>query len=347
MTLLRRHKTGFLERTVLLLFAFAATAACTPMQDHVVFVTKTSLGVDFDAEPPAASIGYDRVEGYLGPRADNGSVPPVLASIQSSGGAFNSDVRQTYATGSAAVAVARGISNTAATPVGSDETIAGGLKLMFFGTSSSVGLKVAGGPSGPSSVTFGYKRKEVSVIPLARVPTAAGQPQQYRYPAVIASIDTTASAVSATGAKLTNAQFFATGLAAEYYARSPAVQAAFSDRSKEALQAFDRAETQQRFAAADILACYAGVLPDKRPQVWQDAQARGLLKAEQEKGQPVPPADQILQQLLALNAAGGNSAALASNLYATQISQPSGFTPGREATLGQHRDAVCKLVAGG
>ena len=345
--MLRHRKPGSSGGLALLALAFAATAACAPMQDHVVFVTKTSMAVDFDSEPPAASIGYDRVEGYLGPRADDGSVPPVLASIQSSGGAFNSDVRQTYATGAAAVAVARGFSNTAPTPVANDETIAGGLKLMFFGTSSSVGLKVAGGTAGVTSATFGYKRKEVSVIPLARIPTAAGQPQQYRYPAVIASIDTTANAVSATGAKLTNAQFFATGLAAEHYARSAAVQAAFSDRSKEALQAFDRAETQQRFIAGDLLACYAGVLPDKRPQIWQDAQARGLLVAPQEKDGPVPAADEVLQQLLTLNGMGGTNAALASNLYATQISQPSGFNPAREAALGAHRETVCKLVAAG
>jgi hypothetical protein len=331
----------------LLALGFAATAACTPLQDHVVFVTKTSMGVDFDAEPPAVTIGYDRVEGYLGPRADDGSVPPVLASIQSDGKPFGSKVRQTYATGAAAVRVAEGMAGHDSDDVSTDQTISGGLKLMFFGTTTSVGLKVAGGPSGPSSATFGYKRKEASIIPLGRLPAEEGKPQKYVYPSVIASIDTTAGASSVQAAGLSNTQFFATGRAAEHYASTAPVQQAFNERSKEALQAFDRTETQQRLVAGDVLACYAGVLPDKRPQVWQDAQARGLLVAPQEEGEPAPAADETLQQLMTLNGLGPNSAAMASNLYATQISQPRGFTAGRESALNGHRDMVCKLVAAG
>lgn len=347
MTFLRNPRIRPLPMSALAgLVMVAVTSGCAPRQDHVVFVTRTSLGVDFDAEPPAASIGYDRIEGYLGPRAEDGSVPPVLASIQSSGGVFNSDIRQTYATGRAAIAVARGFSGAPPqAPVPDDDTISGDLKLMFFGTSSSVGLKVAGGPSGPTSVSFGYKRKEASVIPLARLPTPPGQPQRYRYPSVIASIDTTAKAVSTTGAALTNAQFFATGLAAEHYGRSPTVQKAFGDRSAEALQAFNQIEGQQRAVAADILACYSGLTAAKRPTAWQDAQTRGLLQAEQEEGEPLPAPDAVIQQLTTLNGGGENDVALASNVYATQISQPSGFTPGREASLSQHRNAVCKLLS--
>jgi hypothetical protein len=124
------------------------------------------------------------------------------------------------------------------------------------------------------------------------------------------------------------------------------VQEAFRKRGNESLQAFDATETKQRVLAAAVLTCYSGVLPQARPQAWTDAQTRGLLKPEQEEGEAAPAADQMLVQLNGLHAAGDKQAALASNLYATQISQPSGFSPDRETLLEQHRDAVCKLAAG-
>ena len=70
--------------------------------DSVLFVTKTSIGLDFDTKPPAASIAYDRTEGYLAPRYDNGAIPPVYGRIRSDAKIFNANVRQIYATGSAA-----------------------------------------------------------------------------------------------------------------------------------------------------------------------------------------------------------------------------------------------------
>jgi hypothetical protein len=334
------------------LLALLLLPACAPKQDHVVFVTRTSLGVDFDSEPPTAAIGYDRVEGYLGPRAEDGSVPPVLASIQSSGGAFNSDVRQTYATGEAAVSIARGLNNVQQPALPETQEIVGAPKLMFFGTSSNVGLKVAGGPTGVSSANFGYKRKEVSVIPLAKIATRDGKPV-YKYPAVVASMDTTAGAQGASGARLSNAQFFATGQAAVLYGRSEVVQEAFHDRAREALHAFNESESKQRIAAGSVLACYGALFPDQRAQAWSDAQARGLLVEPQEEGQPPPAPDAVLQQLTALAKADGKDAATvrrdtatASSLYTAHITQPSGFTPKREEGLNQHRDAVCQLAKG-
>lgn len=55
-----------------------------------------------DGAPASASIAYDRTEGYLGPRFENGSVPPVVAKISSNGLLLGRDVRQYYATGAAA-----------------------------------------------------------------------------------------------------------------------------------------------------------------------------------------------------------------------------------------------------
>ena len=51
-----------------LLMALLLLTGCASRLDTVVFVTKTSLGVDVEQTPPTASIAYDRVEGYFGPR---------------------------------------------------------------------------------------------------------------------------------------------------------------------------------------------------------------------------------------------------------------------------------------
>jgi hypothetical protein len=79
-----------------------AMAGCAST-DHVLFVTKTSIGIDFDAKPATASIAYDRIEGYVAPRYANGEIPPVVASVKSDGAIFKPAMRQVYATGDAAV----------------------------------------------------------------------------------------------------------------------------------------------------------------------------------------------------------------------------------------------------
>ena len=75
--------------------------ACASGQNTVVFVTKTSLGVDVEQTPPTASIACDRVEGYFGPRYDTGAVPPVVASFITNGELLGRDVKQVCATGDA------------------------------------------------------------------------------------------------------------------------------------------------------------------------------------------------------------------------------------------------------
>ena len=107
--------------------------------DSVMFVTNTSIGLDLDAQPTTASIGYSRVEGYVGPRYDNGALPPVVASLETGGGIINPSIRQVYATGAAA---AKAVS----TPHAQDgpATLSGDpskKKLVFFGTTTTIGVK--------------------------------------------------------------------------------------------------------------------------------------------------------------------------------------------------------------
>ena len=198
---------------------------------HVLFVTKTSIGIDFDSKPAAASLAYDRVEGYIAPRYSNGEIPPVIASIKSDGAIFNPKIHQVYATGEAAEIVLRGAGSGTQT-----KRLKGTKELMFFGTTTTTGLKV-GFASGllPDSFIFGFKRKEFSYIPLGTV--GAGDTAYDVYPSILATIDTQANVGKGREAELSNAQFFATGTAARLLAANKAISDRFVDIAKEAVHA--------------------------------------------------------------------------------------------------------------
>jgi len=212
------------------LAAVALVCGCAN-PDSVVFVTNTSIGIDVGGTPPIAAIAYDRMEGYIAPRYDNGAVPPVVASLETGGTVFNPKIRQVYATGSAAKLATSANAGTIR-----DQPLGGGKKVMFFGTATTLGFKVGFAPTGyPDSVTFGFKRKEASIIPVGTITCAANSTdstcppnmQVDTYASVLASIDTASdmSAIAVTG--LDSRQFFATGTAADQLAINPAIRDAF------------------------------------------------------------------------------------------------------------------------
>ena len=215
--------------------------ACASPRQNAIFVTKTSLSV-FDAEsaPVGVSFAYDRVEGYAGPRFEDGSVFPVVGYLETDNSHFLRDVRQTYATGKAAALITKADDGKAGSvlsdskadqPAGEKTDKAAATQerppALFFATSTMVGLKIAFQPGnyGLDSFTFGYKRKEASVIPVEKGHSTS----------VFASIDTSGGVVDPLGTKAagdstTNparfklTQFFATGIAAEQIAASSAAR---------------------------------------------------------------------------------------------------------------------------
>jgi hypothetical protein len=213
------------------LFAIAALVAGCADPNTVLFVTNTSLGINFDSKPPTANIAYDRTEGFVGPRFPNGGTPPAVASIESGGNIFEPKVRQVYATGHAAVRATKG-PDTDEGPKNL-EGDATKKKLMFFGTETTLGVKVGFGTNAlPDSVLFGYRRKEASVIPLGEN-TENGKTTAV-YPSVLASIDMNTKTTSPTETGITSKQFFATGQAAVALATNPAVGAAFAAKAESA-----------------------------------------------------------------------------------------------------------------
>jgi hypothetical protein len=218
---------------ILIALACAALGGCAN-PDSVLFVTDTSLGINVESKPPTASVAYDRIEGYIAPRYDNGALPPVVASIQTGGSVFNPSVRQVYATGQAAVRAVGADDAPTSSP-----TLSGGRALAFFGTSTTVGFK-AGFDTGtpvPDSLLFGYRRKEFSYIPLGTDAKTGND----TYASALASVDsnttTTGALASGTAVGLNHSQFIATGLAADMLAVNPDIQRAFGIVAANALNA--------------------------------------------------------------------------------------------------------------
>jgi hypothetical protein len=191
--------------------------------ERVAFGTHTIYGLDIDTEPtPTLSIGVDRGEVMVGPRYDNGAVPPVVASVKLKGGLFSTDVSQIYATGNAATLATKG------EPIPNPKELKGGRKTMIFGTNTNLGLKVSFIGNAPKSFSFGFKRQELSVIPVGTNDKGVDT-----YGSVLAAIDTDTDVSLLDDSKFGYGAFFATGLAAESLAETPEIQGAFKKAAKE------------------------------------------------------------------------------------------------------------------
>jgi hypothetical protein len=205
-------------------------AGCTST-DHVVFVTSTNIGIGADPATYSASIGYGRDELIVGPAyVDTGAMPPVFGSLKSNLSIFSPDVSQVYATGKAAQIV----NDKNSTTPGSPPKLNGKRRPMFFGTTSKVGLHVTFASELPT-VDFGYRRRELSIIPLQPSDLPADSSKEDGYASTIASISlsTTTESLKRTGIDLR--QFFATGAAADAVASDPDIKALFQQEAKNAV----------------------------------------------------------------------------------------------------------------
>ena len=290
--MIRLHGLAVLASALLL-------AACADAPRTLVFVTKTSLGVDVEQTPPTATIAYDRVEGYFGPRYDSGAIPPVVASFITNGKLLNREVKQFYATGDAARLIAK--SDAVVTE---DPAMTGNTKPMFFGTSTTVGVKIGYEASGSTSTfTLGYKRKELSVIPVT----------EGVFPSVLATLqtDVDASAPKTVGtpnvASFGAGQLFATGSAATDLARRQQVRDVFMVKADAALGAYRTEEREQGRHALVTLSCLAALGDAQLPKVWSNAEALDVLDKDAKIGDfgkltPAAARDKYTRYLALLNA---------------------------------------------
>jgi hypothetical protein len=254
-------------------------------------VTKTSLGIDVEATGQTASFAYDRTEGYFAPRYDGKKPAAVYANLETNGAMLDRKIRQSYATGNAAVLLSHPVPSPAsaaptrpallrtaaletveripsATPAAA--AASGELpKAMFFGTGTVVGLKLGFGATSIENFTLGFKRKEISILPQEEHETTI--------PSVLANFDSSLDVKTLWGSSLKIDQFFATGDAADgLAANNPEIRRAFEQKAESALGEYRDHERYQRRYALSTLACLSRLNDTQTPQVWANAKALGL-----------------------------------------------------------------------
>lgn len=253
------------RRLCIALSGLLLLTACATATDHVIFVTKTSLGLNVDSTPAGASFAYDRVEGFIGPRFEDGSIPPVAGSLSTNGKLFDRDIKQVYATGKAALIATGAVKPRNPADGAEDKTPSKEVyRTMFFGTSTVLGLQLGFAPTGIDNMVLGYKRKEISVIPISTT----------GFPSVLSMLETDVPAAARADSELGLSQFFATGTAADQLAGLPAVRRAFEDRVKTStLARYDEDEHEQNLLTIGTLACLARVDDARLNEVWTSADA--------------------------------------------------------------------------
>jgi len=233
-------------------------------QNHVLFMTKSNAGLDFESKPPTLEISVSRKEVVVAPTFEGGQMPPVAASFKpraGTGGGFGNfflGVDQTFEGGDAAMAMAA-LYSTEQTPspasrtnynsaltltqppryTGSARRVPGPgeTRAFIFGTDTTLGLKAAWSGTGgqfPDTVRLGFNRKEFAWAPVflatnLPVNTNAATTYSVKMPSFLATIQSHISAGSSNGG-ISALQYFAAGDAATLLALQPAVREAMIKR---------------------------------------------------------------------------------------------------------------------
>jgi len=305
-----------INNLVLILILTAALAGCFATRDNAIFVTKTSIGIDIENTPPTAGIAYDRVEGFFGPRYDDGHVPPVVGAIFTDGSLSNRTISQVFATGRAAE-----IATGSPDPDDDDESRPdkGAPKTMFFGTATTLGLKLGFGDGGvTNAVTFGYKRKEMTVIPH----TSTGV-----FPSVLATLDNGTDTEAASKVAFKAKQFFATGVAADSLA--PAQSELFQGIAKDSFGSYRNTELTQTHLIVNALNCLANIPDSQLAAVWNNAEALNLFS-------------QDIAVYAAIKSAATSASARV--IYTSEIAIDNPNSAEYGALLALHKAFVCRLT---
>lgn len=295
-------------RILLVLAAFLMAGCSSLGKDSILFVTKTSVGVDVDSKPPTLVIGFDRKEGTIAPEFDTGEVLPQMAGFTTDLGFINQAVGQSFATGNAAVLMSQYLASIAGPdPKGPIDikkdfskpqsvTTNGRRKRYFFGTDTSFAFKVGFGlETGglPDSLSLGYKRKELAFVPLFEVPDSDANGtgmKKVNLPSLLATagLVTVVDPKKPERTKVVHTQFFATGLAATYLAALPEIRAVVAPKilpeAKEtvelSLAAARASDLLQRSYALDAILCYQRLNQTDKFRAWNHMVATGLAETD-------------------------------------------------------------------
>lgn len=289
-----------------------------------VFVTKTSFSVlDVDATPAGISVAHDRVEGYFGPRFDNGHVYPVTGYFHATGSGMQREVQQVFAGGEAATVV---LGATPGTPASVNCDDARDHPPLLFATGTTLGIKLgfAENTVVPTSFVFGYRRKEAAWVPVSKT----------CQPSVLASLDSSATARGEAGDPKLNAgvgQYFATGAAAVLLATDGLIRGTFKRQAQKAVgnvAEFNSREAVHNQLTLDIFTCASKVPDTKFDSVVSNADELGVLTSAGD-------AAQIRAGVDAKDRLGR---------YARLLRLRNGDDDPRTVALGIHKTKVCKLA---
>ena len=262
---------------VTLVATVVAVAGCAE-SDTVLFVTGTDLGIQFDGATQNASVGYDRSELVIAPVFRDGAVPPVFGQFETDRSIFTPHIVQLHATGNAALVATKRLKQPSiadgTTPL--QNKLNKKRRMMFFGTATSTGLKVTLGTPRPANFNFGFKRQEVSLIPLTDVVKQVAEKDLdgstknklkvtgKRYAPVIGSLRLRVRTKEMKDAGMFIQQFFATGDAAEMIAGYDEVSKSIIESTERAIAAANGAVDAQSVAdgqGVEIRAAHASALP--------------------------------------------------------------------------------------
>jgi hypothetical protein len=149
---------------------------------------------------------------------------------------------------------------------------------MFFGTQTTLGIKIGFTTTYPDSFVFGYKRKEASLIPLGHfTDTSSGKPvEKHAYPSVIGVFTTDVAAKTTSDSTFGLAQFFATGAAAEALASDADLKNQFKQFARDALVELKETTRLQQETALGVVKCFTRVADGKVVPVLDNANALKL-----------------------------------------------------------------------
>lgn len=230
------------KRFFLLMLVLFFLGGCGLGKDKILFLTKTSFGVDVDSKPPTLDIGYARTEGTIAPVLKDGQVLPQMASFDSEAGIINQAIGQSFATGNAAELLSKYLASAARPDTDAiEEDLLGKPKTIesqpedqrrayFFGTNTNFALRIGfpveqGGI--PDSLNLGYKRKEIAVVPLISIPYKDDDDKdklKVALPSLLSTVSINSNAYNPSKSSTEITQFYATGLAANNLAALPEIR---------------------------------------------------------------------------------------------------------------------------
>lgn len=309
-----------------------AVALCIPVLCSIagcatkdaVFVTKTSFSLlDVDSTPASISFAQDRVEGYFGPRFDNGFVYPVTGYFHATGSGLTRGVQQVFAGGDAATVV---LGANPVPPAVSNCADSRDNPPLLFATGTTIGMKLgfAENTVVPTSFVFGYRRKEVAWVPISKT----------CQPSVLATLDSDATARGQSSdpkLKVGVAQFFATGAAAVKLATDPLIRGTFQREAQKAVgnvAEFNSREAVHNQLTLDILGCASKVSEPAFEGVVSNADELGVLASASD-------AAEIRKGVDAKDRLGR---------YTRLLRLRNGDEEPRTAALTIHKARVCKLA---